>query len=271
MALPVLKWPGGKGAIAHAIISKFPAHFNRYFEPFVGGGAIFFTLTDGLPLYGCRQYFLSDLNEVPIAVYRALRDDVDRVIELVRAHILQHSPSYYYAVRRQRPEHYVEMAAWAIYLNRACYNGLWRENSRGEFNVPMGSYSGLSVDEANLQAVSRVLQHVELHVMDFEVAVRRAKAGDLVYMDPPYDGTFSLYTGTAFGRSDHERLWRVAVELVEQGVHVVISNSATQFTRQLYQHPLFCVEEIEAPRVISAKAEKRGKVKELLVYSRRSF
>ena len=258
---PFLKWAGGKAKLAPEILARFPERFGRYYEPFLGGGAIFFSL-------GPRLATLSDLNAELIATYVAIRDNVDRVIEALVPH--QANEEHYYAVRALSTQTLgpVEVAARTIYLNRTCYNGLYRVNSRGQFNVPFGRYANPRVvNPENLHAVSAVLQGVELlHQSVFEIG-DQARPGDLVYFDPPYDpvsptASFTSYAGT-FGREEQLRLFELFRELARRGVHVVLSNSDTPFIRGLYH--AFKIETVYCRRAINSRADRRGPVTEVLV------
>jgi DNA adenine methylase len=240
-ARPFLKWAGGKRQLLPDIMPRIDAapSLNGFHEPFFGGGAVFFNLAAagrirGLP---CR---LSDGNPNLIEACKALRDEPDRVIGHLREHALLHSESRYYEVRGQVPETPAARAARLIYLNKTCFNGLYRENSRGEFNVPFGKYKNPTIcDEANLRACSAALAQADIEVRDFATVLDKAKPGELVYFDPPYypltkTASFTKYSRGDFGEADQRRLAAVAAELTRKGVHVLLSNSATELIRELY-------------------------------------
>jgi DNA adenine methylase len=259
---PFMKWAGGKTQLIPQILRRFPPRYGRYFEPFLGGGAVFFALAP-------KQALLSDVNEQLIATYTAIRDDLEGVIaELGRHHATE---EHYYEVRAMDAAALggTARAARTIFLNRTCFNGLYRVNSRGQFNVPFGKYKNPKIcDAENLALVSRALQGVELDVGDAFTAARRARAGDLVYLDPPYDpvsptASFTGYTRGGFSRDDQARLAGLFRELADRGVHVVLSNSDTPFIQQLYAG--FRMERVLARRAINSRADRRGPVGELIV------
>ena len=258
---PFLKWAGGKAKLAPEILARFPNKFGRYHEPFLGGGAVFFAL-------GPTRATLSDVNAELIATYIAIRDDVDSVLAALESHTA--TAEHFYAVRATSPESLgpVEVAARTIFLNRTCYNGLYRVNSRGEFNVPFGKYENPRIiNTENLLAVSQALQGVDLrHESVFEIN-DRVRPGDLVYFDPPYDpvsstASFTAYAG-AFAREEQLRLHKLVRELAGRGIHVVLSNSDTPFVRALYHG--FRVETVHCRRAINSRADRRGPVTEVLV------
>jgi DNA adenine methylase len=243
-----------------------------YFEPFVGSGAVFFHLR-GQRLFS--SYYLSETNEELLNCYRAVRDHVDELIARLREHQARHSRDYYYAVRNlDRNSAWihassVERAARLIYLNKTCYNGLWRVNRQGHFNVPMGRYKNPEiVNEARLRAASRALQGVHLAVEDFEQVIRRAGRGDFVYLDPPYiplseTANFTSYTQEEFGEYEHRKLALVFAELDRRGCRVMLSNSDTPLTRELYRD--FRIETVSARRAINSASTRRGAIPEVVV------
>ncbi len=269
---PFLKWVGGKGQLLGPLIAQVEraGDFGRYHEPFVGGGALFFELvrTNRLRRNSKRAY-LSDNNERLIAAYLGVKQDVERVIDHLQRHREKHSEEYYYALRDAVPEDLFERAARIIYLNKTCYNGLFRENSRGIFNVPFGRYKNPRIcDEVNLRATSEALQRADISVQSFEKVVGRAKAGDLVYFDPPYDpvsktASFTAYDRGGFGRAEQQRLAEVARDLDAKGVKFILSNSMTKFIQNLYRG--FKVESVNATRLVNSRADRRGTVVEALV------
>lgn len=261
---PVLKWAGGKRQLLPEILSCLPKRIETYYEPFIGGGAVFFALAaEGR----FRRAVLSDRNADLVCVYRAIRDDVEGVIRALQG--MRHSEANYYRVRSSKPRTLVRRAARIIYLNKTGYNGLYRVNRAGEFNVPFGRYVRPKIcDVDNLRAVSRALQGVEIFVSDFESAVERAAPGDAVYFDPPYvpvseTSNFTAYHNEPFGAAEHDRLARVFEELAARNVPVVLSNSDTPATRKLYgAYPCHVV---FVRRSINSNARARGPVTELLV------
>ena len=265
-ARPVLKWAGGKGRLLPELLDRLPDHFATYHEPFIGGGALFFALA-GQGRIG--RAFLSDANPSLIDVYLALRDDVDGVVAALREHVYERE--HYYRVRALRPEglSLPERAARVIYLNKTCYNGLYRENRRGEFNVPVGRYKNPTIcDEPNLRAASRALQGVDIGRRPFASVLDHAQPGDFVYFDPPYHplsptANFTSYDRHGFGPDDQRRLRDVFAALGERGVRALLSNSDTPFVRELYAD--FQIDQVFVARAVNSKANGRGKVAEVIV------
>ncbi len=261
-ARPFLKWAGGKGQLLAALRPFVPTAYDRYFEPFLGGGALFF---DCLP----RKGHLSDVNAEIVECYVVVRDQVEKLIVALGRHRYDADP--YYAMRDTDPATLspVERAARTIFLNKTGFNGLYRVNRAGKFNVPFGRYAKpLICDPANLRACSAALANVELLVRDFEEASSRANAGDFVYFDPPYvpvsrTAAFTAYAAGGFGSKEQERLATLFAKLIERGVHVLLSNSDVPDIRRLYRgHRIECV---RATRAINSNASRRGPVSEVLV------
>ncbi len=265
-ARPVLKWAGGKGRLLPQLLARLPDDFQAYHEPFIGGGALFFALA-GAGRSG--PAYLSDANPSLIDVYRALRDGVDEVIAALQGHVYERE--HYYRVRAQRPADLSlpERAARVIYLNKTCYNGLYRENKRGEFNVPFGRYKNPTIcDEPNLRAAARALQGVDVARRPFSTVLDHARPGDFVYFDPPYHplsptANFTAYDRAGFGPDDQQRLRDVFAALGERGVRAMLSNSDTPFVRELYDG--FRIEQVWVGRAVNSKAGGRGKVAEVIV------
>lgn len=273
-AAPFLKWAGGKGALLEQYERFFPTRRVRaYFEPFVGSGAVFFHLRGrGI----AAHYRLSDINSELINAYCVLRDQPDALIERLRAHQQQHSRQHYYAVRdMDRADGWphafdpVTRAARLIYLNRTCYNGLWRVNRRGHFNVPMGRYRNPRIlDEGRLRVASLALQGVVIVGETAEEAVREAQAGDFVYFDPPYvplsrTAHFTAYYTEGFGEQEQRALAETFRRLAERGCLIMLSNSDTPLVRELYRG--FRIETVQATRRINSRAERRGLIGEVVV------
>jgi DNA adenine methylase len=272
---PFLKWAGGKSQLISQYISYFPQSFATYYEPFLGGGAVFFYLYGAAKNSGSLKKFpavLTDINPELVNVYCCVRYRVEELIELLAQHQANHDRDYYYWVRARLTGTPVEMAARLIYLNKTCFNGLYRENSKGEFNVPMGKYKNPTICHAELlRVVSDSLQSVKIEVRPFDAVLDFAKTGeDFVYFDPPYHplsntSNFTSYSRSSFNEKDQIRLRDTFAELARRGVKVMLSNSDCLFIRELYQD--FHIYEILAARAINSKAEKRGKITELLVTS----
>jgi DNA adenine methylase len=262
---PFLKWVGGKSQLIQQYTHYFPQGFKTYYEPFLGGGAIFFHL---LP----RQAVLTDVNPALVNVYRCVRDEVETLIKLLEQYQRQHSEDYYYQIRSTPGSSDVEQAARLIYLNKTCFNGLYRENSKGEFNVPLGRYKNPRVCHPDLlRTTSIALKNIELAVRSFETVLDRAHtAQDFVYFDPPYyplsaTSNFTAYSRSTFNQQDHVRLRDTFVELAQRGVKVMLSNSDCGFVRDLYEG--FPIHTIAASRAINCNATKRGKITEVLITS----
>jgi len=265
---PFLKWAGGKGRLIEQYKAFFPPKFHNYYEPFLGGGAIFFHLHDR-----CHHAVLADLNEELVNVYRCVRDDVEAMIEILHQHQLRHCHDYYYAVRaKTQLRSPLYRAARLIYLNKTCFNGLYRENSKGHFNVPMGRYKKPKVcDASTLKQASAALQRTELVCEAFTAVLNRAhQSQDFVYFDPPYHpisatSSFTSYSRYGFHAEDQERLQQTFAELADRGVKVMLSNSDCAFIRHLYRD--FYIYKIEAARAINSNARRRGKISELVITS----
>jgi DNA adenine methylase len=259
---PFLKWAGGKGQLLEQLRPLLPARFRRYFEPFAGGAALFFSLRP-------RRAVLADVNAELIDCYVAARDDVDSVIDAL-GHYRYGAEDYYRARAVDRTTlPLAERAARTIYLNKTGYNGLYRVNRSGKFNVPMGRYTNpLLCDATNLRACSKALQGIDLRVADFEDIASRAKPGDFVYFDPPYvpvsdSADFTSYVPGGFGADQQRRLAAVFAKLARRGVSAMLSNSDTPAVRELYRD--FRIDAVLAARFINSRGSKRGKVGEVVV------
>jgi DNA adenine methylase len=263
-ATPFLKWAGGKTSLLPELVKHVPSPLRRYHEPFVGGGALFFAVAP-------RRAVLSDANGELIHCWRQVRDDVHAVLDALSAHV--YDRSRFEAVRALEPSRLppAERAARFIYLNKTCFNGLWRVNRAGRFNVPFGRYKNPTFhDPGLLLRASRALRGAQIHRAPFEIALQRAAPGDFVYLDPPYDpvsqtASFTTYTRNAFGWEDQERLAAECAALDGRGVRFLLSNSATSRIRALYKK--FEQRLVSAPRHISCKGAGRGRVDELLVFN----
>ncbi|MDR2186071.1 MAG: DNA adenine methylase [Treponema sp.] len=269
---PFLKWAGGKRQLLEKIRNFFPSDRAgyTYYEPFIGGGAAFFDLQPERAVINDR---IGDL----AVLYRVIQRSIDELLELLEKHRVQNSRDYYYYIRNQDrdKDRYAEMgdagrAARFIYLNKTCYNGLYRVNRRGEFNVPYGRYKTAPLyDEANLRAIHRYLASNRICILngDFADAVQAAAGGDFVYFDPPYHSQnrsgFTGYQAPGFGKGEQRRLRDTFAELTRRGVSCLLSNSDTPFIRELYRD--FEITVLEARRAINSDAAGRGAVKEVLV------
>lgn len=271
MSAPIIKWVGGKRQLLHELVPRLPVDFGRYYEPFVGGAALFFELhrTGRLHLGAT----LSDVNPDLVTMYRAVRDDVQGVIRELKRH--PYESEHYYAVRALDPEKMsdVERAARFIYINKAGFNGLWRVNKSGKCNVPFGRHVNPTIcDESRLLAASMALHGVTVRLDDFAVVELDAKPGDLVYFDPPYvpvseTASFTSYASGGFGPDDQRRLADLVRRLASRGVHVVVSNSDAPFVHELYAEHRIDV--VYATRSVNCNGGKRGRVGEVIVTTAR--
>ena len=263
-AAPFLKWVGGKTSLLPELLRHVPARIRRYHEPFVGGGALFFAVAP-------RRAVLSDNNAELVHCYRQVRDDVHGVLDVLSRHVYE--KDHFQAIRALDPQRLApaERAARFIYLNKTCFNGLWRVNRSGRFNVPFGRYTNPRFHHPEaLTAASRSLRGVELLHLPFEEALADARGGDFVYLDPPYDpvsatSSFASYTADGFTWDDQKRLARACIALNRRGVRFLLSNTATGRIRDLYRG--FEQRSVRAPRFINSKADSRGQVDELLVFN----
>ncbi len=268
---PFVKWVGGKRRLLDQLLEEIPGSFTRYHEPFVGGGALFFSLAGRVQLPG-RWAVLSDANLRLVRTFRAVRDHVDVLIGKLEEYAKGHTEEQFYEVRALEVDSLddVDVAAWFIYLNKTAFNGLYRVNRRNRFNVPVGRYAKPNIcDVSALRTASAVLQGAEVHHEDFAAAGERAEAGDLVYFDPPYvpastTASFTTYTRDGFSMEDQTRLRDVAAELKMRDVQVMLSNSDTPEVRDLYRHG-FDHKTVLCGRAINCKGGRRGRVGELVI------
>jgi len=269
LAKPFVKWVGGKRSLLPELLSRVPERFNHYHEPFLGGGALFFALKNQgiIKNSGGGVAHLNDINFDLIIAYQVIKLDPEPLIARLHEHAANHSKDYYYELRSQQQlDDRVEIAARLIYLNKTCFNGLWRVNSKGEFNVPMGSYKNPSICQPEvLRACHAALCGVDVRLRDFRNL--EASKGDFVYFDPPYhplDKTsFTRYTQSDFHIDDQLALRDLCFQLHERGVKFMLSNSDSCST--LYSDSVFKVEVVRAPRFVNRNADGRGAVNELLV------
>jgi DNA adenine methylase len=264
---PVVKWVGGKSKLLAELTARAPASFERYFEPFAGGAAVFFHLAP-------HAAVLADRNADLIATYRTVAADAEAVIARLAAHRRGHDEAHYYDVRARWNDPAVrwsapDRAAAFIYLNKTCYNGLWRVNRGGRFNVPMGRYVSPSIyDPDELRAAGAALGRARMIVADYADAVADAGRGDFVYFDPPYHpvsatANFTSYTADAFGAEHQQALADTFRALAARGCAVMLSNSDTPFIRKLYRG--FRIDRVHCARAINSNAASRGAVAEVLV------
>jgi len=277
-AKPFLKWAGGKSQLLTQLEPLFPKKFNGYHEPFVGSAAIFFHLYNlkrgGIfPTTVMKRVGLTDSNDELINCYKVIKSQVEDLIERLAKHAKKHSEDYYYRVRGWLPKDLasLERAARFIYLNKTCFNGLYRVNSKGQFNVPMGNYANPKILDADeLRTASRALRGVSVVTTAYETVLQRVEKGDFIYFDPPYHprsrtASFTSYTEDAFDRQHQFELSEVFKKLDEKGCFVMLSNSWTPDVLDLYRYRGYHFIAVHASRLINSNADRRGKIKELVV------
>lgn len=262
---PFLKWPGGKRWLVNRYIGTMPEQFNCYFEPFVGGGAMFFELQPA-------QALLSDINAELINAYCVMRDHPDELAHILRIHNHNHNHRYYYEIRNQELTDSVELAARFVYLNRTCFNGMYRVNQAGRFNVPIGTKTDCIYDIDQFTAFSTALQNAEIITSDFSDTIQRADAGDVIFADPPYatikgNSGFLKYNNRLFTWDDQVRLQVSLRNAVRRGVTVILTNVNCKEISDMYLASGFHVSRISRSSSISGKIAGRGKVEELLITS----
>jgi DNA adenine methylase len=270
MAKPIVKWAGGKSKLLGPLCERVPTTVRTYAEPFAGGAALFFALADD-PSHSFERAVLADQNEDLIACYRAVRDDVEAVIAALSDYA--YDEEVFYRVRDQDPRPMTDAARGArlIFLNRTCFNGLWRVNRSGKFNVPFGRYTNPKILDADgLRAASAALAKAEVLAVDFAEVTRTLGPGDFAYFDPPYvplskSSSFTAYARDGFGPADQDRLAAELGRLKAVGVAAMLSNVDTPATRELYRD--FSIHLATAPRSINSQASGRGHVGELIVTS----
>jgi len=271
---PFVKWVGGKRQLLKQFRSMglyppegFDINSGAYFEPFVGGGAVFFDL---LP----EKSYLSDLNSDLITTYNAVKNNVDDLIRALK--LFKYEKEFFLQVRAMNSKRLldIDIAARFIYLNRTCFNGMYRVNSKGEFNVPFGKYSNpLICDEQNLRRVSKALKNVEIRCQDYKYVLDFAKRNDFVYFDPPYypvnvTSSFTSYTKESFLDKEQKELRDTYLKLHKRGCFVMLSNSNTPFINMIYseikKHGIK-INKVMAGRAINSNSSKRGKISEVLI------
>ena len=267
-ALPFVKWAGGKRSLIPALATHFPDRISTYWEPFVGGGAVFFTFANRID-----RAILSDTNEDLIITYLMVKSCVDDLIERLREHEARHTArkgkkyadgkTYYQRVRAEEPDDPLDVAARFVYLNKTCFNGLYRVNKSGVFNVPEGRYAKPDIcNEDRLRMASKALANATIRLGDFARVVA-PECGDMVYCDPPYDGTFTEYQAGGFAEDAQTRLANAAAQWRGAGAAVVLSNADTPAMRKLYSD--WDIETASAPRPINSKVNGRTPAPELII------
>ncbi|WDR05102.1 Dam family site-specific DNA-(adenine-N6)-methyltransferase [Devosia rhodophyticola] len=259
---PFLKWAGGKRWLVDRTDFRLPPYSGRYIEPFLGGGAVFFSHRPKLAI-------LSDANPRLIEVYKVIRSDWTSLIDLLEIDHNLHSKDYYYSRRSERPTTEVERAAQFIYLNRSCWNGLYRVNQRGEFNVPIGTKSWILSSADDFGSTAKALAQVELVATDFEETVNRAVNGDLIFADPPYTvahnfNGFVKYNESIFSWDDQIRLKNSLIRAASRGVTIRLTNADHPSVRSLYNE-VADIQVMDRRSVISGQSHGRNKTTELLI------
>ena len=270
---PFVKWVGGKRQLMQELENNFPKQFGTYHEPFLGGGAVMFNLLANEPQLSCN---VSDFNSDLILAYVTIRDKLGKLIESLENHSKNYhndSTEYYYEVRKQEPKQQIEKVSRLIFLNRTCFNGLYRVNKKGQFNVPLGRYTNPNiVNKENLTSVSKILQSgkIKISCRGFEAVFDDTKKGDLIYFDPPYQpisstANFTSYTHRDFTEDDLERLATLANQLNSKGCHVLLSNSNSKVVKDYFSEKHWKISSINANRAINSNAQKRTGHKEIII------
>lgn len=260
---PFVKWAGGKRQLLAQIRERMPREYNRYYEPFIGGGAVVFDL---LP----KNALINDINEALINAYVQIRENVDSFLDSINridSAIGEDGKAYYYSMRNlynmklEKMEYDIELAALFVFLNKHCFNGLYRVNSKGLFNVPYNNSKRVSYDEESIRMTSDYLKKVTITTGDFEDACRNADRGDFVFLDSPYaplnPTSFESYTKEGFTLESHERLARLYDELTERGCYCMLTNHNTELIEQLYGNKGYTISVVNVKRMINSDANNR--------------
>jgi DNA adenine methylase len=260
--LPILKWAGGKRWLTSKHESLFPSNFENYIEPFLGGGAVFCKISP-------NNGIVSDLNPDLINVYLSIKEDWKKLLFLLKKHEQKHSIEYYYQIRSKKPKDSFDRAAWFIYLNKTCWNGLYRVNLKGEFNVPIGTKEKVILPSDNYEGMANLLSNIKVLCKDFESVIDLAQDGDFVFVDPPYTVKHNLngfvkYNENLFSWNDQIRLRDCVIRAVKRGTQVLVLNADHSSIREIY-HDIGDFKAISRASVISSKPEYRGKYTELAI------
>jgi len=260
---PFLKWAGGKRWFVQRHAELIPKTFNRYIEPFLGGGSVFFYLQPS-------QSLLGDTNPDLIAAYRGIKENWKGVVKSLQYHSRQHSDEHFYSVRARRPKEGIARASRMIYLNRTCFNGIYRVNLRGEFNVPRGTKDSVLLESDHFDQMAKLLEGADIRVADFEVLIDEALAGDFIFADPPYTvrhnfNGFVKYNEKLFSWQDQERLAEALIRAKKRGVHVLSTNANHSSVRELYDDSGFNLITTSRFSSISASSEHRKQFEELII------
>jgi DNA adenine methylase len=261
---PFLKWAGGKRWFVASFSKIFPKEYNRYVEPFLGSGAVFFSLNP-------KKAILADTNGELIDTYKALKADWQSVYELLKVHQKHHAKDYYYKIRSSKPELRSARAARFIYLNRTCWNGLYRVNLKGQFNVPIGTKNKVIMETDNFQKIAQRLKNAQLCKSDFGHIIDATIRNDFLFVDPPYtinhsDNGFIKYNEKLFSWNDQIRLCKCLLKAKQRGVHIVLTNAPHESIYDLYSGSFKC-SSVRRSSVIAADPSNRKKCEELIITS----
>lgn len=277
-AKPFLKWVGGKGRLIPDLEKLLPEKFNRYYEPFVGGGAFFFHICQTKKL---SFVSINDINSKLIIAYKQIKQKPEELITILKKIetefkklSLDKQKEYFYGKREEYNKENLDelkITAYLIFLNKTCFNGMYRENSKGEYNIPFGDQKNPTIcDEENILAVSKCLKNAEILNKSFDDVIKTCKKKDFIYFDPPYHpvnttSSFTSYHKNSFGESEQKKLRDTFINLHEKGCFVMLSNSHTSFIEKLYKHKNININYLFASRSINSKGNKRGKIKEVVI------
>jgi DNA adenine methylase len=272
---PLLHWAGGKRQLLPELISRKPEKFGRYYEPFLGAGALLFALAP-------KRATVNDTNEELVNLYRIIRQNPDELIQVLEGYASDNNfggreDTFNRLRNMDRADNWDQVppvirAARTIYLNRMCFNGLYRVNSKGQFNTPIGTKQKFTVEAETIRAIGQYLKKNDVTIFeeDFVKGIKSSRPGDFVYFDPPYypaseTANFTSYTSDGFNRDDQVRLRDWMIDLTRRGVFVMLTNSDTGFVRELYRYKCFEIAEVQARRSINSAGNKRGPVGELII------
>ncbi|MFA5072096.1 MAG: Dam family site-specific DNA-(adenine-N6)-methyltransferase [Candidatus Pacearchaeota archaeon] len=279
MVSPFIKWVGGKGRILSQMRDYYPCKFDNYYEPFLGGGAVFFDLYSQGKL--SNKIYLNDLNKRLISVYKWIRDNPEELIKKTNVFLSYYKKllndktgDFYYRKRdifNNSEEESIKTATLFLFLNKTAYNGVYRENGFGEYNVPHGRHKNTPLlDNENINNISDILKKVKLSSISYEKIIIKAKKHDFVYFDPPYSSkknkiNFTKYLSRDFNDFNQKELSAICDKLTDKGVYVMLSNSDTPLVRKLYSGKRYRIHEIQAARAVNCKAIGRGRITELII------
>lgn len=262
---PFLKWPGGKRWFANSYLDIFPKEYNNYIEPFLGGGSVFFALQP-------QKGVLADINNELINLYIVMRDKPEQLKRIMLFHQREHCKEYYYQIRSTNYNEKVDKAARFLYLNRTCFNGMYRVNKMGIFNVPIGTKDNCIYDIDEFEKYAKSLKNMQIKVWDFEKTIKMAKKGDLIFADPPYvakenQDSFIKYNDKLFTWDDQKRLCECLFKAHKRGVYVILTNVDTKDIYDMYRECNFFIKKLTRPSMIAGNVAKRGNTTELLITS----